>query len=278
MKKVIFGLGCMYMTAAFGQGGVQSGDLRGPVNVLPNGVIDGVVMKEEVLVRQAVQPEYVREADMVWSKRVFSRIDSRERINHELFYPFDTFDGSPQGGTDYNPLTRSDIDNPDWNKDQQRWSLWTIILRHIMLGDLTVFQVSNPDYETLEDGYSLRYPIPRVGKDDYFTSGVYRGKVNNVVSSRARGAMFYYQRIDLADSVNIIKTNQTFEKYIDSLKSDQSLAEQNKDLFDLDLEVIKGFWERTTVNDALYFSDVVNYVGSSHIIAYNIKEDWFFDK
>ena len=278
MKKVIFGLGCMYMTAAFGQGGVQSGDLRGPVNVLPNGVIDGVVMKEEVLVRQAVQPEYVREADMVWSKRVFSRIDSRERINHELFYPFDTFDGSPQGGTDYNPLTRSDIDNPDWNKDQQRWSLWTIILRHIMLGDLTVFQVSNPDYETLEDGYSLRYPIPRVGKDDYFTSGVYRGKVNNVVSSRARGAMFYYQRIDLADSVNIIKTNQTFEKYIDSLKSDQSLAEQNKDLFELDLEVIKGFWERTTVNDALYFSDVVNYVGSSHILAYNIKEDWFFDK
>ena len=99
------------MTAAFGQGGVQSGDLRGPVNVLPNGVIDGVVLKEEVLVRQAIQPEYVREADMVWSKRVFSRIDSRERINHELFYPFDTFDGDPLGGSLYNPMNRTDIDD-----------------------------------------------------------------------------------------------------------------------------------------------------------------------
>ena len=58
---------------------------RGPINVAPNGVIDGVVLKEEVPVRSKVEYEHVREADYVWSKRVFSRIDRREKINHVIF-------------------------------------------------------------------------------------------------------------------------------------------------------------------------------------------------
>lgn len=282
MKKVIFGLGCVYMTAVFGQGGVQSGDLRGPVNVLPNGVIDGVVLKEEVPVRQAIQPEFVREADLVWSKRVFSRIDSREKINHEIFFPFDNFDGDPLGGSLYNPANRSEIDDSRWNKDQQRWSLWTIILRHIMLGDLTVYQVSSPDYTTLEDGYSLRYPIAKVDKDDYFTSGTYRGKVNKVVSSRAKGAEFQIEQTAVGGGkVPIMKTTQTLQEYIDSLKSDQNLADQNKDIIDMYIaepQTLQRYWDNGDEGFNIAYDDIVSYVGSSHIIAYNIKEDWFFDK
>jgi hypothetical protein len=282
MKKVIFGLGCLYMTAAFGQGGVQSGDLRGPANVLPNGVIDGVVLKEEVPVRQAIQPEFVREADLVWSKRVFSRIDSREKINHEIFFPFDNFDGDPLGGSLYNPATRSEIDDPRWNKDQQRWSLWTIILRHIMLGDLTVYQVSSPDYTTQEDGYSLRYPIARVDKDDYFTSGTYRDRVNKVISSRAKGAEFQIELTAVGGGkVPILKTNQTLQEYMDSLKSDINLAEMNKDIIDMyvsEPQTLQRYWDNGDEGFNISYDDIVSYVGSSHIIAYNIKEDWFFDK
>lgn len=281
MKKVFFGLGCMFITTTFGQGGAQTGDLRGPVNVLPNGVIDGVVLKEEVPVRQAIQPEFVREADLVWSKRVFSRIDSREKINHEIFFPFDNFDGTPGGGSEFKPLSRSDINDPTWNKDQQRLSLWTIILKHIILGDLTVYQAASPAYPTLEDGYSLRYPIERVSNDDYFTSASYRSRVNKAVTSRTAGAIFEIQQISLGGTMKINKTKQTLQEYIDSLKNDPNLAQQNEDLFPIyvsEKEKLQRFWDNGDVGFPITMDDIVSYVGSSHIIAYNIKEDWFFDK
>ena len=74
---------------SFGQ---TDGLLRGPQNTLPDGVIDGVVMKDEVPVRSRVEYEYVRLADYAWSKRIFSRIDAREKTNQALFYPYDKVD------------------------------------------------------------------------------------------------------------------------------------------------------------------------------------------
>jgi len=51
--------------------------MRGPVNVLQGGVVDGVTIPDEVPVRSKVEYEFVRPSDYVWSKRVFSRIDAR---------------------------------------------------------------------------------------------------------------------------------------------------------------------------------------------------------
>ena len=64
---------------------------RGPANMPADGIIDGVVVKEEVPVRSRIEYEFVRESDYVWSKRVFSRIDAREKVNHKLFFPYDKF-------------------------------------------------------------------------------------------------------------------------------------------------------------------------------------------
>jgi hypothetical protein len=147
MKNVLLVVGCMLTVVSYSQDRPQ----RGPYNTLPGGVKDGVVIKEEVPVRQAVQPEFVREADYVWSKRVFSRIDSREKINHDIFLPYDYFDGDLASGSSYRPSSPNDIDDPTWNKDQRRWSLWTIMLRHIMLGDLTMYRVSSEFYPDVED-------------------------------------------------------------------------------------------------------------------------------
>ena len=116
MKNVLLVVGCMFAAVSYSQDRPQ----RGPYNTLPNGVKDGVVIKEEVPVRQAVQPEFVREADLVWSKRVFSRIDSREKINHDIFLPYDYFDGDLASGSSYRPSSPNDIDDPTWNKDQRR--------------------------------------------------------------------------------------------------------------------------------------------------------------
>jgi len=51
--------------------------LRGPQNVLPDGVIDGVVASDEIPVLSPVEYEHVRLADLAQSWRVFSRIDAR---------------------------------------------------------------------------------------------------------------------------------------------------------------------------------------------------------
>ena len=58
---------------------------RGPYNTLKGGITDGVVIKDEVPIRSAVAYEHVRYADYVWAKRVFSRIDAREKLNDEIF-------------------------------------------------------------------------------------------------------------------------------------------------------------------------------------------------
>ena len=64
---------------AYGQQNNTDG-MRGPMNIQP-GIIDGVVIKEEVPLRSTVPYEHVRLADYVWSKRVL-RIDARKKINH----------------------------------------------------------------------------------------------------------------------------------------------------------------------------------------------------
>jgi len=82
---------------------------RGPYNTLPGGVVDGVAIQEEVPVRSKVEYEYVRASDVAWQKRVFSRIDARETMNHDIFFPFDRFDWSTEGGSSYRPNTSSSV-------------------------------------------------------------------------------------------------------------------------------------------------------------------------
>ena len=118
----------------------QGDPMRGPLNQPSNGVIDGVVLQEELPVGAARPYEFVRAADYAFAKRVYSRIDAREKINHSIFLPYDSIDGIEGESFNYNPSNINEVDNTTWNRNQSNWSLWTIILRHILLGDLTVYQ------------------------------------------------------------------------------------------------------------------------------------------
>ena len=52
----------------------------GPVNVPSEGVVDGVYIQEHIPTKRLIPYEYVREADVIWSKRVWSFIDLREKM------------------------------------------------------------------------------------------------------------------------------------------------------------------------------------------------------
>lgn len=50
-------------------------------------VLDGIYVKEHVPARKPASYKYLREGDVMWSKRVWRIIDLREKINHPIYYP-----------------------------------------------------------------------------------------------------------------------------------------------------------------------------------------------
>lgn len=52
-----------------------------------SGVLDGVYVQEHIPTKRVIQYTHLREADVMWSKRVWRTIDLREKMNHPLFYP-----------------------------------------------------------------------------------------------------------------------------------------------------------------------------------------------
>ncbi|MDP4684667.1 MAG: gliding motility protein GldN [Crocinitomicaceae bacterium] len=130
----------------------------GPVNVPTDGIVDGVYIAEHIPTKRLIPYEYVREADVIWSKRVWQYIDLREKINHNLYYPFDeiTLEGR-------------------WIRNATRWSLWTVLRNHVLNGDLRLFSPYNP-YNVFgeKDGDQLKYPVDPLPGMNFYTDSAYR--------------------------------------------------------------------------------------------------------
>lgn len=50
-------------------------------------VLDGVYIKQHATSRRVIPYTHLREADVMWSKRVWRVMDMREKMNHPLYYP-----------------------------------------------------------------------------------------------------------------------------------------------------------------------------------------------
>lgn len=50
-------------------------------------VLDGAYIKEHTRTKRVVPYTHIREADVMWARRVWRQIDLREKINHPLYYP-----------------------------------------------------------------------------------------------------------------------------------------------------------------------------------------------
>lgn len=223
MKSLVVSAVGVLFSSLFVFGQVEGID-GGPVNVPAEGIVDGIYIKEHVPTKRLVPYEHIREADAMWEKRVWRYIDTREKINHPLYYPLDEV--QPYG----------------WIRNNERYSLWTIIRQHVMSGKLTVFSPFNEESYGFgkKDGDQLKYPIkPEAGKD-FFTDSSFR--------DRMRGYIY-----DLG------------------AESDVALVDENGDYI-MKVDPVTG------VESFTYEApDTVHYT-SKDIIQYRIKENWVFDK
>jgi len=50
-------------------------------------VLDGIYVKEHVPARKPVPYHHLREADIMWSKKLWRMLDLKEKLNHPLYFP-----------------------------------------------------------------------------------------------------------------------------------------------------------------------------------------------
>ncbi len=174
------------LSASSGFGQCES--MYGPPNTT-SGVINGVVAQEHVMTKRVIPYEPVREADLIWSKRVWRSIDMREKMNHVMYYPLDEF--SPDGHI--------------WNRNSSRWSLWTILRANIMCANLQAYYPFNPVQQSSTDGDQFKYPIPVTSGNNYYTDSLY---AKNLVE---------YQVLGAEDQGPLVALSSKLEPYGDSV-------------------------------------------------------------
>ncbi|MDX1445868.1 gliding motility protein GldN [Lishizhenia sp.] len=158
----------------------------GPLHTRPEtGIIDGVYIQTNIPTKRLIPYEYVREADVIWSKRVWRTIDLREKMNHTLYYPLDEFDSEG-----------------NWIRNASRWSLWTIIRTGILAGNLTVYSPYNPLLYTMRDGDQFKYPILPADGKNYYTDAKYRDEINLYLATLGEESDVPFTAVDGWDSVD----------------------------------------------------------------------------
>lgn len=74
--KIVFAIAAIVVFAGFCSGQPKQST-----------VLDGIYIKEHVPARKVIPYTHLREADVMWLKRIWRRVDLREKINHTLYFP-----------------------------------------------------------------------------------------------------------------------------------------------------------------------------------------------
>jgi len=105
-----------------------------------NKILDGVFIKETSPTRRVIPYTHVREADVTYYKRVWRKLDLKEKINHPLYYPLD----------------------PIKEIGYERLSLFEVIKRAVEKGELTA-------YDDDEVGGQFQLPLTKSAALDKLT-------------------------------------------------------------------------------------------------------------
>ena len=107
MKKLIYVLALMLVFTGVGTVSAQN-------------VLDGVYVKEHYPTRKVIPYTHLREADVMWSKRIWRKLDLREKINQPLYFPVDRI--------------------------KDRRSLTQVIMEAVKEGSLTAYSASDDEF------------------------------------------------------------------------------------------------------------------------------------
>lgn len=77
MKKIIFLLPVFVILAL----------IANAQQVLDSPPLDGAYVKSNVVEKKPISYAYVREADVIWSKRIWRKIEFKEKMNQPFYYP-----------------------------------------------------------------------------------------------------------------------------------------------------------------------------------------------
>jgi gliding motility associated protien GldN len=180
MKNLIFST---FLIAITFMGFAQPEINGGPINVPSENIIDGIYIKEHIPTKRLIPYEFVREADVIWSTRVWRTIDLREKINHPIYLPLDDFSGGV------------------WVRHASRWSLWTIIRNHVLNADLKIFDPECPYAFGTFDGDQFKYPVvPKPGKN-FFTDSLFREQAFRFFGKLSAASDVALTNIDGTDSI-----------------------------------------------------------------------------
>jgi gliding motility associated protien GldN len=208
MKRIIGGLILMFSIAFSSE------------VVMSQSVVDGAYIKEHIPTKQMIKYTYLREADVMWEKRVWRRIDLREKMNFTLYYPlFPLTDRQCL----FDILKKHSYDTPD------------MITVYKYLDEMKFFA------NNIIDGDQFLYPII----NNSFLKGNLDGIFRIVDSSAAKLVVNFPPTADPADPTT----------WYDSLD-------------------VNG---KPVVDTSLLKSASYEFAASD-IVAWDIKEDWFFDK
>ena len=286
-------------------------------NGIIDGVV-GSDKNDAVVSQTKMEYSHVRHADYTWAKRVFSQIEPREKINHPIFFPYDYFIDDYKEKLWAPPKSIKDMNDPNWYRNDKNLSLWTIILENIMLGYLTVYNpepdrsmIEESGNMLVEDGYSFKYPIvPSAGSKNYFADIKYRENINKVISSGSKSKTFFREFSATVTDVNgdsetklvqywkgpasetwaqwkrrlVTKGDTTSKTTKDAYIGDGSLPLKfneimaGKDNGFQDTLAFFNSWTEAEPGKILTMPPLRKYISSACITAYNIKEDWYFDK
>ena len=74
MKRILFIIIAAFLLANTADAQVQT-------------VLDGAYVKEHNATKRVIPYPHLREADVMWSKRIWRVVDLREKLNHPFYYP-----------------------------------------------------------------------------------------------------------------------------------------------------------------------------------------------
>ena len=234
-----------------------------------DGIIDGVFIKENIPSKRVLAEEPVREADVTFQRRLWRDIDLREKSNQCLYFPLDV--NVPMMNLNKDNATEIfNVVNPS------KLSLWSLLKKLIENGQVIPFNtygvpegyLLTPSSPKVYDGDQFKYPIKPFTNGRTFTSISKSSPQNELEKSYSKRiiACVGFQ----GEDVKVENPNKTGEddQYLKSVFKKKTKVKNPS----------TGIEEEIISEIDSTESPLAKFFTTKDIIAYHLKEDWFFDK